>query len=59
MTEAALMEVVLAWGGFVGAWMLVAGPMYQGAVELTEVEVDHTVIRSQALAIPRPPRVSP
>jgi hypothetical protein len=27
---------VIAWCGFVGAWLLVAGPIYQAALELPE-----------------------
>jgi hypothetical protein len=52
-------SVFTAWCGFVGAWVLVAGPVYQGAVELAEMEVDRTAIRSTAEAVPRPDRVSP
>ena len=25
------MNEVIAWAGFLGAWLLVAGPLYQGA----------------------------
>lgn len=53
------MDVIVAWCGFVGAWMLVAGPMYQGAIELSEMTVDMPAIRSQASAVARPERVSP
>ena len=28
------MEYVIAWSGFIGGWLLVAGPMYQGGLEL-------------------------
>ena len=34
------MNQVIAWAGFLGAWLLVAGPLYQGAIELREEEVD-------------------
>jgi hypothetical protein len=53
------MHLITAWCGFIGAWVLVAGPVYQGAVELGEVEVDREAIRSQADAVARPGRVSP
>jgi hypothetical protein len=29
----AAMNQVIAWAGFLGAWLLVAGPTYQGAIE--------------------------
>jgi hypothetical protein len=53
------MHWLTAWCGFLGAWVLVAGPVYQGAVELGEVEVDRQAIRSQAETVARPGRVSP
>jgi hypothetical protein len=34
------MNDVIAWVVFAGAWLLVAGPLYQGSVELNELEVD-------------------
>lgn len=52
------MEVLAAWCGFLGAWVLVAGPMYQGAVELGELGRGTAQIRTQMNAIPHP-RVSP
>lgn len=30
------METIVLWCGFVGAWLLVAGPIYQAALELSE-----------------------
>ena len=59
MTQGVLMDVIVAWCGFVGAWVLVAGPMYQGAVELSEMDVQRTSLRSQVHATPRLVRVSP
>ena len=53
------MDMITAWCGFVGAWVLVAGPIYQGAIELSEMKVDMPAIQSQAQAIPPPKRVSP
>lgn len=34
------MDVFIHWAGFVGAWLLVAGPLLQGAIELRDEEVD-------------------
>ena len=53
------MHWITAWCGFLGAWVLVAGPVYQGAVELAEVEVDRQAIRSQAETVARPGHFSP
>jgi hypothetical protein len=30
------MNTLIAWATFAGAWLLVAGPLYQGSVELNE-----------------------
>jgi hypothetical protein len=35
---------VSAWGGSVGAWLLVAGPMFQGALELHAQDVDREAL---------------
>jgi hypothetical protein len=42
------MNQVIAWVGFLGAWLLVAGPLYQGALELREEEVDREGIAALA-----------
>ena len=34
------MYEVIAWVTFAGAWLLVAGPLYQGSVELGELDID-------------------
>jgi hypothetical protein len=34
------MEFVIHWAGFIGAWLLVAGPLLQGAIELRDEEMD-------------------
>lgn len=34
------MDEVISWAQFAGTWLLVAGPLYQGAVELNELDVD-------------------
>ena len=34
------MNEVIAWVTFAGAWLLVAGPLYQGSVELGELDID-------------------
>jgi len=34
------MDVFIHWAGFLGAWLLVAGPLFQAAVELRDEELD-------------------
>lgn len=34
------MSEVISWVSFAGAWLLVAGPLYQGSVELSELDFD-------------------
>jgi hypothetical protein len=48
------MNQVIAWAGFLGAWLLVAGPLYQGALELDEEEVDREGIEASTARIPQP-----
>lgn len=48
------MNQVIAWAGFLGAWLLVAGPLYQGALELREEEIDRAAIHVSAAQVPRP-----
>jgi hypothetical protein len=38
------MSEVIAWSAFAGAWLLVAGPVYQAALELTAEEVERDAI---------------
>jgi len=52
------MNQVIAWAGFLGAWLLVAGPLYQGALELDEEEVDREGIEASFASVPRPERPS-
>jgi len=49
----------IAWAGFFGAWLLVAGPLYQGAIELHEADVDRDAIEASTAGVPRPERPSP
>ena len=53
------MNQVIAWVGFLGAWLLVAGPLYQGALELLEEDVDREGIDATIARIPRPDPPSP
>jgi hypothetical protein len=53
------MNQVIAWVGFLGAWLLVAGPLYQGALELLEADIDREGIDASIASIPRPDPPSP
>ena len=44
------MDEAIAWATFAGAWLLVAGPLYQGSVELGELDVDRQGIEGKAAA---------
>jgi hypothetical protein len=51
------MEYVIAVCGFVGGWLLVAGPVWQAALELREEEVDMAAIEAVKSSITQPPRI--
>jgi hypothetical protein len=53
------MNQVIAWAGFLGAWLLVAGPLYQGAIELGEEDVDRDAIEESTARVPQPEPPSP
>ncbi|MFJ6699970.1 hypothetical protein ACIQM4_28485 [Streptomyces sp. NPDC091272] len=53
------MDMIAAWCGFVGAWVLVAGPVYQGTVEMSGVTRVRSAVRTQAQDVAHPERVSP
>jgi hypothetical protein len=55
----AAMNQVIAWAGFFGAWLLVAGPLYQGAIELHEEDVDRDAIEASTAKVSRPDPPSP
>jgi len=53
------MEHVIAWAGFAGAWLLVAGPLYQGALELREQDVDREGLEASKARVEPPEMPSP
>ncbi len=53
------MNQVMAWAGFLGAWLLVAGPLYQGALELRDEDIDHEGMEASIAGLPRPEPPSP
>jgi hypothetical protein len=48
-----------AWCAFLGAWLLVAGPVYQAALELEEEGVEREALHRASAAVPEPEHVSP
>jgi hypothetical protein len=44
---------------FAGAWLLVGGPLYQAAIELSELEVDREGMQTLVSQLPRPKMPSP
>jgi hypothetical protein len=44
-------DEVIAWATFAGAWLLVAGPLYQGSAELAELDFDREGIQGKAAAV--------
>lgn len=53
------MHELAAWCGFLGAWLLVAGPVYQAVLELRAEELETDRLRAAMSEIEEPPRVSP
>jgi hypothetical protein len=53
------MDQVIDWAGFAGAWLLVAGPLYQGALELREEDVDREGLEASRALVERPEMPSP
>jgi hypothetical protein len=52
------MEYVIAICGFLGAWLLFAGPVYQAALELREEQLDQESFESAMASVPPTPKVS-
>lgn len=51
-----MMDALTTWSGFLGAWLLVAGPLYQGVLELREEDTDQA---DDGLATKLPPPAPP
>ena len=46
------MELLIDWGGFIGAWLLVIGSIYQAALELDEQDLEVDRIRATGEKVP-------
>lgn len=53
------MDHVISVVAFLGAWCLVAGPVYQAAVELQEGDAERERIARASSKVSKPPAVSP
>ena len=52
------MDRLIAWCGFFGAWLLVAGPLFQATRELEEEEFERDAFVRAAKGVEPPERVS-
>lgn len=53
------MELFIHLVGFVGGWLLVAGPLYQATIELRDEEFDQEAFERSSQGAAVPPRMSP
>ncbi len=53
-----IVDGFIAWCGFLGAWLLFAGPVFQAALELREQEIERDRIAAAMATVPKPPPVS-
>lgn len=53
------MHEVIAWSGFVGAWLLVAGPFFQAVIELSEEQFTRNEFEAVTANTPAPAPISP
>ncbi|MFT4186832.1 MAG: hypothetical protein QM613_06370 [Micrococcaceae bacterium] len=49
----------MAWCAFIGSWVLVAGPLYQGAMELGEFDINRDDFTNHIHQIDPPEHISP
>jgi hypothetical protein len=52
------MEALANWAGFIGAWLLFAGPIYQAALELQDQDIETERIQATGKKIDVPRHVS-
>lgn len=52
------MHELILWCGFLGAWLLVAGPVYQAGLELEAEEFEFDRLRKLSAQVPAPAQVS-
>jgi hypothetical protein len=52
------MDAFIVWCGFVGGWLLFAGPVHQAALELHEQDLERERIATATASVAKPARVS-
>ncbi|MEO8094779.1 MAG: hypothetical protein ABI632_07590 [Pseudolysinimonas sp.] len=52
------MDLFIHWAGFAGAWLLVAGPLFQAAVELRDEDLDREQFERAKTDLPQQERIS-
>jgi len=52
------MDLLILWFGFIGSWLLFAGPLYQAALELKEQDLEREHLGQVKKSIPEPKGVS-
>lgn len=52
------MEMIILIAGFLGGWLLVAGSVYQAALEMLEQDIGTDELREAGSKVEKPPRVS-
>ena len=52
------MQTIVLFIGFIGSWLLFAGPMYQAALELKEQDIEIDRIRAAGPKVPKPKSIS-
>ena len=53
------MEELILWAGFIGGWLLFAGPIYQASVELGEQQIERDAIGAKFRTVEQTRRSSP
>lgn len=51
------MHELILWAGFLGAWLLVVGPVQQASIELSQEDAEMDRVRATMAAQPPPPPV--
>jgi hypothetical protein len=51
-------SLLIEWCGFLGAWLLVAGPVYQASLELADEEFERSDMERALDTTPAPPAIS-
>jgi hypothetical protein len=58
LCKSGAIETFISFCGFAGSWLLVAGSLYQAALELKEEGIDHENLNVVRNALPPPDPVS-